>query len=261
MQTVRAIFPLELFESKKEDLVIREVDSPSQFHHLVRVLRIKSGWQLELLDDSSSRKIKTVVQECSSSSIVLRVTSKSNLEPINPLTLFLALPEFNVLERVVEKCSELQVSEIKIFIPQHTQHKDALNRLNKKIQRLEKIRDAGRIQSGSPALNISIYSGLQEAVSTLAGKGAGQDLRLVASLQAGAGNLQEFLHKNYPLERHIENTDILLVVGPEGDLSVEEYTLCNETGFLPVSLGQSVLRVETAATVFAFTVFSHFNRQ
>lgn len=46
-----------------------------------------------------------------------------------------------------------------------------------------------------------------------------------------------------------EQSDVLVLVGPEGDFSVEEVRLAIEAGFKPISLGQSRLRTETASIV------------
>ena len=44
-----------------------------------------------------------------------------------------------------------------------------------------------------------------------------------------------------------EGTDITVLIGPEGDFSHEEAELAIENGFIPVHLGDSRLRTETAA--------------
>ena len=44
-----------------------------------------------------------------------------------------------------------------------------------------------------------------------------------------------------------EGTDITVLIGPEGDFSHEEAELAFENGFIPVHLGDSRLRTETAA--------------
>ncbi len=46
-----------------------------------------------------------------------------------------------------------------------------------------------------------------------------------------------------------EGEDALVLIGPEGDFSVEEIKLAEQVGFVPVSLGTSRLRTETAALV------------
>lgn len=260
MQISRAIFTLDSLGKVEREVVLRESDSPSQFHHLVRVLRIRRGGQVELLDQNSQRIISTIVKELSPNEINLTVVEESQRVIHSPVTLIIGLPEFDVLERVVEKSTELQLSSVKIFIPEHTQHKDGFNRLTAKLSRLEKIRDAARIQSGAGPLKIEIFKNLKSALEKIEEKKGLTQIRLVASLQPNNHNLQEFLHKKHPLELEVINTDILLVVGPEGDLGFEEYKMCSDAGFAPISLGNSVLRVETAAIGFSFTVFNYFNR-
>ncbi|NLE63881.1 MAG: RNA methyltransferase, partial [Bacteroidales bacterium] len=48
----------------------------------------------------------------------------------------------------------------------------------------------------------------------------------------------------------------LVLIGPEGDFTPQEISLAKECGFIPVSLGKSRLRTETAALVACNTV--HF---
>ena len=47
---------------------------------------------------------------------------------------------------------------------------------------------------------------------------------------------------------------MLILIGPEGDFSEEEVELAIEKGFVPVSLGENRLRVETAALYSCATV-------
>lgn len=44
-------------------------------------------------------------------------------------------------------------------------------------------------------------------------------------------------------------SDTIILIGPEGDFTEEEVTLATRNGFVPVSLGESRLRTETAALV------------
>ena len=59
-----------------------------------------------------------------------------------------------------------------------------------------------------------------------------------------------------PLAELLKTTpDTVLLIGPEGDFTQEEVNLCEEYGFLPVSLGTQRLRTETAA----ITAAAYFN--
>ena len=55
-----------------------------------------------------------------------------------------------------------------------------------------------------------------------------------------------------------EGADITIMIGPEGDFSPEEAVLAVENGFIPVHLGPSRLRTETAAVTAATAVYLHF---
>ncbi|MBQ9410359.1 MAG: 16S rRNA (uracil(1498)-N(3))-methyltransferase [Bacteroidales bacterium] len=52
--------------------------------------------------------------------------------------------------------------------------------------------------------------------------------------------------------------DITILIGPEGDFSPEEAVLALEAGYIPVHLGTSRLRTETAAVTAATAVYLHY---
>ena len=51
---------------------------------------------------------------------------------------------------------------------------------------------------------------------------------------------------------------VSVLIGPEGDFSTEEVRLAVECGFIPVHIGPSRLRTETAAIAAVMAVYSHF---
>ena len=50
------------------------------------------------------------------------------------------------------------------------------------------------------------------------------------------------------------NNDVTILIGPEGDFSEEEVAAAIKKGYLPVSLGESRLRTETAGVVACHTI-------
>jgi len=50
------------------------------------------------------------------------------------------------------------------------------------------------------------------------------------------------------------NTDITILIGPEGDFSVKEIAMALERQFIPVTLGETRLRTETASVVACHSV-------
>ncbi len=76
------------------------------------------------------------------------------------------------------------------------------------------------------------------------------DLKLIPALIDERQPINEVLTKSNP-------KNIIVLIGPEGDFTQEEVNLAKNSGFLAVSLGESVLRVETAAvSVASFLKFS-----
>jgi 16S rRNA (uracil1498-N3)-methyltransferase len=55
-----------------------------------------------------------------------------------------------------------------------------------------------------------------------------------------------------------EGNDIVVLIGPEGDFSHEEAQLALQSGFIPVHLGSSRLRTETAALTAASAVYFRY---
>ena len=82
---------------------------------------------------------------------------------------------------------------------------------------------------------------LQEAVKI----GVEFDLCLVASLQPGAKHPRHWLDMLKPMPS--DPTRLAAWIGPEGDFTAEEVALLQRAGARPITLGDLVLRVETAA--------------
>ena len=61
-----------------------------------------------------------------------------------------------------------------------------------------------------------------------------------------------------PAAQPSASPDIYILIGPEGDFSSEEAALALARGWVPVTLGASRLRTETAALVAATMVYSEF---
>ena len=58
---------------------------------------------------------------------------------------------------------------------------------------------------------------------------------------------KDFFTDVYTLSKSEEGDDVTVLIGPEGDFSIDEVKLAMDNGYVPVSLGTSRLRTETAA--------------
>lgn len=49
------------------------------------------------------------------------------------------------------------------------------------------------------------------------------------------------------VDEYVADRDVTLLIGPEGDFTPDEVTLAMDSGFIPVTFGDTRLRTETAA--------------
>ncbi|MFC2101873.1 16S rRNA (uracil(1498)-N(3))-methyltransferase [Bacteroidota bacterium] len=200
--------------------------------HIVRVLRLKEGDTLHLTDGKGILYEAEIMQadpkRC-------EVTLHSHtLTPSHPQTLHIAIaPTKNIsrFEWFLEKSTEIGISEITPLICSHSE------RTVVKIERLNKILVAAMKQSLKSWLPI-----LKEPLkfdTLIRQKFSGQ--KFIAYCETGS---EELLQKIYT-----PGEPALILVGPEGDFSPEEVEEAKKQGFIPVSLGESRLRTETAGVV------------
>lgn len=203
--------------------------------HLSQVLRVRVGESVTVFD-GCGRRAAAEVLSVSRDRVALRLGEASiPSAPLPAITLAQAIPKGKTMDLIVQKAVELGIFSIQPLITAHTivqpdQGKSA------KWQRvaMEACKQCG--QDRLPEIPESL--GFQKWLNA-SPHAAG--LKIIASLAPGARPLREVLHE------HPGTTDATLLVGPEGDFSPTETEAALAAGFLPVSLGSIVLRVETAA--------------
>ena len=109
--------------------------------------------------------------------------------------------------------------------------------------------------SSHSGLDRSSHSGLDNSSHSGLDPESPSPLRLIACCFDGA---TPRVSVREALEAHPDATDITVLIGPEGDFSPEEVTAAIAAGFIPVHLGTSRLRTETAAVAAAAFVYFHF---
>jgi 16S rRNA (uracil1498-N3)-methyltransferase len=160
------------------------------------------------------------------------------------LSLLQAIPKGSNMELIIEKAVELGVSQIYPVMTERTvvslDAKDAPKK-QAKWQRLaiEACKQCG--QNWLPQVHLPRR--YQEALASL----PAYDLKLIAALTEDARSFKSTLSTQ---------PTTLLAIGPEGDFTPAEYALAQQAGFLPISLGPIILRVETA-TLFALSVLRY----
>jgi len=213
--------------------------SGEEHHHLARVLRARPGESITLFDGAGAELRARVVRVGRSETELVAddagpPSAGARVAPAEtPLVLLTAVPRGGRMDFLVQKCSELGVSRIVPIISERSVARPEPGRRARweKIAR-EAARQCGRADVPAVAAPATLAAALD--APELPGR------RLVLSPEAGARPLRALLP---------DRAATALLVGPEGGLAAAEVEAAEAAGFVPVSLGPRILRVETAAIV------------
>jgi 16S rRNA (uracil1498-N3)-methyltransferase len=194
--------------------------------HLVRVLRAEAGQRYEISDDRDVYLAE--ITSARKSAVCFEVIEKLPPRPeIAPTVLIVALIKFDRLEWLVEKATELDVTEIRFF--EATRSERGLRQaVQKRMTRWEKIALEASQQARREHLPRLCETTWTDA---LAADGA----KFLLDETPGAP----------PLRKAVGAAALL--VGPEGGWTDGEREQALASGWQPCSLGPTILRTETAA--------------
>jgi 16S rRNA (uracil1498-N3)-methyltransferase len=201
--------------------------------HLVRVLRVRVGQEFDI--STGAKAFRGVVAAVQDDRVEFDLAEElSGTEPSLKITLALAIFKFDRMEWAIEKCTELGVSRIVPLIARRTDTRLATASSNR-VERWRRIAHQASEQSRrvttpevAPPLKL-------KDVLSLSGS-----LRVLLSESENRVLLKDVLHQESP-------TDIVFAIGPEGGWADSELVLFRDAGWISVSLGQNILRAETAA--------------
>ena len=206
--------------------------------HIIKVLRKKEGDNL-YVTNGLGYLFKTEITLASDSKCLVKIVSSEKNEP-SKYYLHLAVAPTKMNDRFewfLEKATEIGISEITPIICDHSERKAI------KTDRFDKIILSAMKQSLHyylPKLNEPIL--FKDFMKQQKSEG----LNLIAHCEeTDKKSLKEVVKPN-------ENVTIL--IGPEGDFSEKEIKLALENKYIPVTLGNTRLRTETAAVVACHSV-------
>ncbi|MCA9783359.1 MAG: RsmE family RNA methyltransferase [Calditrichaeota bacterium] len=208
----------------------------NQLHHLLRVLRLKQGQELRLLDGRGHSALASL--QLAGSHAELLVESVDTLPgPFPELEAWLPVIRESRLEVAVEKLVELGVSRLRLYTSERTGDKGR----TPDIRRLERIRQAAMEQCGlawTPPLDGPLS--LNELL-------AHERLPLLLADPEPFGDLPRPTH---------DAPGLALLAGPEGGFSPGERETLRARAQCAISFGPTILRAETALLALAVRVRS-----
>ena len=205
--------------------------------HCIRVLRLSKGDEITLVDGRGGFFTAEIADPNPKRCKVNVVNSELNYGLRNFQVQVAIAPTKNIerLEWFLEKATEIGIDRVTPLLCQHSERKEIKN------ERLEKVMVSAMKQSLKAYLpKLVELTKFNEFI-----KQPFEGQKFIAHCEEQhrelLKNVME-LSKNY-----------LILIGPEGDFSPEEIELAIAFGFLPVSLGDSRLRTETAGVVACHT--------
>lgn len=205
--------------------------------HIVKVLRKKEGDKIGITN-GQGYLFTSEISFANEKKCEVNVINEQFFEPA-AYSLHLAVAPTKLNDRYewfLEKATEIGVSEITPIICEHSE------RTNFKLDRFEKIVQAAMKQSLQfylPKLNEPV-----NYASFIKQEREGQ------LLIAHCEETEKTLLKNALKP----GGKLTILIGPEGDFSVKEIQLAFQQNYIPVSLGNTRLRTETAAIVACHSV-------
>ncbi len=208
-------------------------------HHALRVMRLRTGDECEVFDGAGHAARARITAAGGGSLTLGELRPLPPKPPVAGMTLALAIPKGGNMELIVQKAVELGVQRIIPLVSERT-----IVRLNagdaaakaSKWQRtaLEACKQCG--------VNTLPEVEQPQSYTDFLKRSDLPELKLVCAILPESAPLRTVLEE----ARAAGQQNALLLIGPEGDFSPAEYAAAMRSGFVPISLGPIILRVETA---------------
>lgn len=240
---------MELFYSKDIEGGICRLDH-DESGHCIKVLRHRCGDEISVIDGCGTLYKCRIVSD-SHKEVTAAVIEEVKDWGSHPYRLHMAVcPTKNNdrYEWFAEKACEMGFDELSPVIGEHSERRIL------KTARVEKILISAAKQSLKAAVpTVNEPLSVKEFITSFADKK--DTLKLIAYC---------FDDENVPRRsikqvlKGYEGGEIAVMIGPEGDFSKAEADLALQNGFIPVHLGESRLRTETAALTAVSAVYLHY---
>lgn len=241
---------MELFYSRDIEGGICRLDQ-DESGHCIKVLRHRAGDEISVIDGCGTLYRCRITSD-SHKGVEAMVLSSEEGWGGHGYRLHMAVcPTKNNdrYEWFAEKACEIGMDEVSPVIGEHSERRIF------KTSRIEKILVSAAKQSlkgAVPTVNEPVS--VKEFIESYGCQEADDVLRMIAYCFEDENTPRRSIKE---VLRTYEGSEIIILIGPEGDFSPAEAELAISRGFIPVHLGDSRLRTETAALAAVSAVYFH----
>lgn len=215
-------------------------------YHITKVMRMKTGDKIEIVYDRELYICEVSVNDNIKISVIDKIKSSIDLEAEK--VLIVPLLKEQKMDLILQKATELGVNEIIPVVMERSIVKLDSTKEEKRIERWTRICKEAAEQSKRFDIPIVTKVKKLKELENLEG------IKLVCSTVEKELNFKKFLTATKKYDR------INVVIGPEGGISSSEEQLLVDVGFIRVSLGNRIMRVETVP-LFILSALNYENME
>lgn len=224
-------FYIDNFDSSKKEISLDEDTSK----HIVQVLRMKEGENIHLTDGNGNLITGKITNDHKKHCIIKVIDSRFTPHDSRKIIIAISLiKNSNRFEWFLEKATEIGITEIIPLLCQRTEREKF------RFERMQGIIISAMLQSQQSWLPV-----LHEPVAfnKVIGQSQHQQKFIAHCIEEQKRNLGDLINETLSSQ--------IILIGPEGDFTKEEVDMAVENHFIPVALGNTRLRTETAGIVAA----------
>lgn len=215
--------------------------SDGDLHHISNVMRMKSGDFIEVVFDKILYRCKVMFNK----SIDIVFDSIIDNGSVDDLEIVLIIPVLKEqkMDFILQKSTELGVSRIIPIVTERT----IVKLDNKELKRIERWSKIVK-EASEQCKRVTVP--LIDNIKKINDLDFSDGVKFVCSTSENEKNIKNVMH-------NIKDCDkMYIVVGPEGGLSINEEMKLNKLGFVSISLGNRIMRVETVP-MFILSVLNY----
>ncbi len=217
------------------------ITDADQMHHIRNVLRLKIDDEVVIIDNTG-HDFTGVITGMDNKQITLIVTPQNTPRVVKAnLTIACAIPKGSRMDDIIDYLTQLGVTRIIPMLTDRVVVKLDDAKAEARQKRWNKIAQSAAQQCQRSDISVIMpVTDIHEVILN----SKDHDLKLIPHLTGRRQPLKDVLAQG-------SYKNIIVLIGPEGDFTPTEVELALHNGFTPVSLGDTVLRVATAAIAAA----------
>lgn len=225
------------------------ITDKNEIAHITKILRMKKNDKLEIMDGQGFVGVGKIIDiEKSSIKIEIEFENDEKMELDTKIVVYQGIPKLQKMDFIIQKLTEIGVSEI---VPVDFERcvKKIKNKEEKQIERWQKIAEEATKQCKRRFIPLVKNSmNINEVASSM----MDNEITFVCYENEKNLNIKKYISE---LNKKIKNK-IGIIIGPEGGITEEEYSIMINNGAKSVSLGNTILRTETAS-IFASSIIAY----